>query len=298
MFHTIEFKKFHPRFTNSLCDEYARNGNQVFPHDMMEGVFTTAAIDNIDHNPSSSTAVDSLHGSSVTIIQHLDSSLVSVPSHHPLDMENVVWTMKVSSKLPDSYTIPPVTGNLVCEVPISTVNFQYAEHSGSTVASLQPWLNEVVETLQKKEQKNVSFAAYQSRQTEEAFSISKCHQRQLPLLKDEIQSPSTIRHLMNVITSIIKRVDSTQAPVITADQPVYALGKYLQWKHPTIYGEDQIVFMMGGLHIEMAVQNAVGKWLMGSGWTDILVKAGVLRLADASPFLKHRMSSELVTRTK
>jgi len=75
---------------------------------------------------------------------------------------------------------------------------------------------------------------------------------------------------MNVIKHITTTVNVFQVVVITADQPVYAVAKYVQWKYPDLYGENKIVLMMGGLHIEMAVQNLVGKWLSGSGWTAVL----------------------------
>ena len=42
-------------------------------------------------------------------------------------------------------------------------------------------------------------------------------------------------------------------PVITVDQPLYAIAKKIQWTWPRIYGEDKFVVMMGGLHIEMAL---------------------------------------------
>ena len=37
---------------------------------MWKSVFTTAAVDNIDHNPSSTTAPDSLHGAGISLFQH------------------------------------------------------------------------------------------------------------------------------------------------------------------------------------------------------------------------------------
>ena len=34
------------------------------------GLFSTAAVDNIDHNPSSTTAKDSFHGTGISLFQH------------------------------------------------------------------------------------------------------------------------------------------------------------------------------------------------------------------------------------
>ena len=40
------------------------------PPNLREGLFTTAAIDNIDHNPSSTTTTDALHGTGISLFQH------------------------------------------------------------------------------------------------------------------------------------------------------------------------------------------------------------------------------------
>ena len=56
-------------------------------------------------------------------------------------------------------------------------------------------------------------------------------------------------------------------PLITGDQPVYALGKQVQLMYSLEF--DKVIWMMGPLHIEMAFISAIGDWLEGSGWVDI-----------------------------
>ena len=53
----------------------------------------------------------------------------------------------------------------------------------------------------------------------------------------------------------------SQVPIVTGDQPVYAIGKQVQWLYPSEYGEDKLLLMMGPLHIEIAFLNATGDWL-------------------------------------
>ena len=43
------------------------------PIGLADSVFTTAAIDNVDHNASSSTSENHFHGTSISLFQHLDS---------------------------------------------------------------------------------------------------------------------------------------------------------------------------------------------------------------------------------
>ena len=49
-----------------------------------------------------------------------------------------------------------------------------------------------------------------------------------------------------------------QTPVVTFDQPFYAIAKQIQWKWPEMYGEDKVVVTFGGLHIEMAALGTPG----------------------------------------
>ena len=47
----------------------------VWPLDLKKNLFTTAAIDNEDHNTSSATAESSFHGTTMFVIQHADNHL-------------------------------------------------------------------------------------------------------------------------------------------------------------------------------------------------------------------------------
>ena len=55
--------------TKQLCKKYSEDGF-VCPPSLKEDVFTTAVVDNIDHDPTSSTATKSFHGPSLSIFQH------------------------------------------------------------------------------------------------------------------------------------------------------------------------------------------------------------------------------------
>ena len=58
---------------------------------------------------------------------------------------------------------------------------------------------------------------------------------------------------MNVIKSAVQHINPGQTPVITLDQPLFAIAKQIQWNWPASHGENQFVIMLGGLRIEMAV---------------------------------------------
>ena len=69
---------------------------------------------------------------------------------------------------------------------------------------------------------------------------------------------------------------------ITADQPLYAICKAIQWKYPTSYGLGKVFFILGGLHIEKVIEDTLGDYFKESGITDSLKKSKVMTCSDAS----------------
>ena len=97
----------------------------------------------------------------------------------------------------------------------------------------------------------------------------------MPLFCDNAHSVAMVKHGMDVIMKATELVNPAQIPVLTLDQPLYTIAKQIQWSWPSIYGEEKYVFLMGGLHIEMALLNVLGDWLEGSGWAAIMASANV-----------------------
>lgn len=53
---------------NRICEQY-HDQNVVCPPNLQQGSLVTAATDNIDHDPSSTTATDSFHGTGISLFQ-------------------------------------------------------------------------------------------------------------------------------------------------------------------------------------------------------------------------------------
>ena len=92
---------------NSACQQFHRE-QVVCSSNMRSNVFTTSAIDNIDHNPSSTTAKWSFHGTAISLLQH--------PSFTGGGVDRSSGSREASSKmvdrLPHYYAdVPPVTTN-------------------------------------------------------------------------------------------------------------------------------------------------------------------------------------------
>ena len=63
---------------NKFCSLYHRE-KAVCPPKLKCSLFTTAAVDNIDHNPSSTSSHDAFHGTCISLFQRPDSDNSGVP---------------------------------------------------------------------------------------------------------------------------------------------------------------------------------------------------------------------------
>ncbi len=145
-------------------------------------------------------------------------------------------------------------------------------------------------------EKKVSWSAFHSnlQQHKEISKASVTQTSLLPLFYDEAHSIAMIRHAMDVIKRATEILNPGQVPIITVDQPLYAIAKQIQWNWKASHGESQFIVMFGGLHIEMAALKALGTLLNGSGWTAALGEAKVASPGTAESFLH----ASHVTRTR
>lgn len=70
--------KISSNLASSVCQQYEQEG-VVCPPKLKRHVFTTAAADNIDHNPSSNTSLDSFHGTAVSLTNHMSTTCTGTP---------------------------------------------------------------------------------------------------------------------------------------------------------------------------------------------------------------------------
>ena len=71
-------------------------------------------------------------------------------------------------------------------------------------------------------------------------------------------SLAMIKHAITVVMKAVEHLNPGETAAIAFDQPLFALARETQWRHPDTMGEDKLVTMLGGLHIELAVLKAIG----------------------------------------
>ena len=102
--------------TQNLCKEF-REENIVCPPSLHKGLYTVAATDNIDHNPSSTTATGSLHGTAISIMQH-------VTIENPGETREIhfhIGPFENEPSLPDDFAIVPAVSLNHADVSVPKV---------------------------------------------------------------------------------------------------------------------------------------------------------------------------------
>lgn len=274
---------------NSVCQMFDRE-HVVRPLKMRGKVFTTAAVDNIDHNPSATTSKDSFHGTSISLIQHPSYIGEVVNRTISIAGESGDARSKTVTRLPHCYTdVPPVTSSIKGS-PVPAAEFASltrGDFKQQTDEEYQ-WLGNVKQVLEDNtgtvDNENTSWAAFHaSRQPPDAQVI--CSTSLLTLFLESAHTVAMIRHSMDIVKMAVEHLNPGLTPVAIFNQPLFALAKQTQWKWPESYGEDHIVVMFGGLHIEMAALKTLGDWLQGSGLVQAIVQAEIATAGTAESFL-------------
>ena len=103
---------------NRLCNLY-NAGDKVCPVNLRGGLFTTAAVDNIDHNPSSTTASGSFHGTAISLFQHPTPDFSG--TYRSVHEELEVTQCRNVAALPESYTLVPQVEMRVTSISAPTL---------------------------------------------------------------------------------------------------------------------------------------------------------------------------------
>ena len=89
---------------NRVCARYNDDGI-VCPVNLRHGLFTVAAIDNIDHNPSATTSSGSFHGTGISLFQQPTPDIKGLPQMPLAHLEPI--QSRAIAQLPEAYTSVP-----------------------------------------------------------------------------------------------------------------------------------------------------------------------------------------------
>ena len=213
---------------NYVSDRYEAEGT-VCPLNLKTGVFTTAAVDNIDHNPTSVQENGSFHGTGISIFQHIEPGKPGEDRpRQPWNAINISSGYKIKD-LPDEYCrVPPVSGRLQTNCPQTDNPIVIESNIEHALEIERRWLRHVDSSLCEDvtDDTNVSWPAYHAKRIGDSEPIVPDDigiSALLPLFPDQAKSAAMIRHAMTIVKKTVTYLNPGQIPVMAADQPLYAL---------------------------------------------------------------------------
>ena len=139
----------------------------VCPPKLRKGLFYTGNLDNTDHNPSSTSAKDSFHGTAISLIGHVTNENSGTLRERVV--ANLAEKDKKVSDLPESFTsVPPSllipSSPEPCEDLFCLVTKSIDEN-----LSVSKWIEKVTDILEQEQMNgdiNISWSAYLASQQE------------------------------------------------------------------------------------------------------------------------------------
>ena len=236
----------------SVYDHFKSVG-VVCPLSLQSSLFTVGAIDNLDHDPSSTTAQGSFHGTGISLFQF--------PKQDPDVFQpavqrrvNLCSARSASRDItpPDMYSsVPPVS------IKTSEANVPATSQAGVETISTDQlsiaikkhvhWLKHCEQHLNEELTKGIhlSWAAYHASVTELPNPLP-CLGSLLPLFYEKAATEAMMKHGMFVIKEATEFLNLGQIPVTVCDQPLFAIAKLVQWNWPATHRENFHVVMLGG----------------------------------------------------
>ncbi len=169
------------QLASAVSVHYEKEGIVCQPN-LRKGLFTARALDNLDHNPSSTTAQGSFHGTAISIFQFPSTSNCGI-SGEPI-LINPLLAGKCS--LPDNYTnVSAVACNTnTVTIPQScTTRKKIIGHLDQAKMKELEWMHHGIQILQKEkfEKDYISWSAFHAS------------------LQNDLDNPSAITTLLPVL---------------------------------------------------------------------------------------------------
>ena len=191
---------------------------------LRKGLFTVGAMDNIDHNPSSTTADSSFHGTGIRFIQFTNANSTGTA------IEPVSTTAMKGRILPQSYTVvPPVALNQSRAAVMERICENISGNLVHGMLQEIKWLNNSLDLLQSDWESNkpmtsASFHASFQFPVMTPPAITAL----LPLFNEKADTPAMIKHAMDILRKATSFLNPGQIPVMACDCPIFANAKFIQ----------------------------------------------------------------------
>ena len=247
------------QLASALCEDFQNKG-AVAPSQLRLLLFASGAFDNLDHNPTSTTAKGSFHGIGISLFQFP----TALNTGDEQDNIRLLILEKRNHKLPGSFTTVPAVALKTANVSVpqqSNVSISTEEQLKGAFLEENNWLIHASELLEKGEVEKgntVAWSAFHATKQNGTANTHNTLTQLLPLFYEKAATAAMVKHGMIVLCWDTEFLNPGQMPVMAFDAPLFALAKFVQWKWPDTHGEQKFIAMFGGLLIEIAMWTTYG----------------------------------------
>ncbi|KAG1656278.1 LMBR1 domain-containing protein 2 [Nymphon striatum] len=180
-----------------VCKRFGEEG-LVCPSQLRKGLFTVGALDNIDYNPSSTTAKDSFHGTGISIFQFPTATNPGKCSY-PIVVQSKVSSTEYS--LPESYTTVPAVDCKISHltVPEATITEIEGNLEGAKTEKVG-WTQRAIELLTKEQlekEDEINWAAFHASKQPQPIDPAALTSL-LPLFYEKAATLAMVKHGMDI----------------------------------------------------------------------------------------------------
>ena len=171
--------------------------SQVYPGKLQKGIYTVGALANVDHNPSLTTAKESLHGNGINIMQSSESE--NEEEYYILPFKKVPTDKK--TELPDKFTVAKAVSinQQAIEVPLTSIQKRKVNKNDKLIKEIE-WLDSHKSNFSNhyEKGKGTSWGVYHASRCPETRKQNVII-LMLCLFCEKANSPAIIKHGMNIL---------------------------------------------------------------------------------------------------
>ena len=265
--------------------QQARDDQVFCPQSLNENSFVIGAMDNADHNPSSTTAANAFHGTIIVAFGSSDGIPRSrlLLNELPKQLDPTLPASFINVLPFDKCLVDILSRPVECTATLDITENEFAKED--------QWMSAVKNGVNETGSMKTWSAHHAASHSE---SIRPCSVGAFPLFQESSTDLAMIKHAMLLIQETTNKLNPGQpATIVTFDQPLFALAKKVQATFSEM-GPNKFVVMLGGFHTEKAIWATIGDMLHSSGWVEAITDAGVTTSGRADSVLK----SAHLTRTR
>ena len=193
------------------CEQF-KNENIVCPSILRRNILTIGALDNIDHNPSSTMAKGSLHGTAISITQHPTEA--NPGTERPIKFNSQLKSDAITQ--PDDYSIVPAIHSKLTSVEIPLINRHCKERKEQLEISVHEEQDWCSKSFSQTTDSPIAWAAFHA-QKQPISSTPTSITGLFPLFMEKADTPAMVKHGLDILIKMTKYLNPEQLSIMACD---------------------------------------------------------------------------------